>query len=89
MTCLKSAANVLELRKKDNTNITCTADARARVCVCVCVYVCVFTSIHLEGFIFLGLEVQGTDQRFCVEDVISLCQFPSSTLQYESPSLSN
>ena len=53
------------------------------------VCVCVFTSIHLEGFICLGLEVQGTDQRCCVEDVIFLCQFPSSILQYESPSLSN
>ena len=51
--------------------------------------VCVFTSIHLEGFICLGLDVQGTDQRCCVEDVIFLCQFPSSILQYESPSLSN
>ena len=51
--------------------------------------VCVFTSIHLEGFICLGLEVQGTDQRCCVEDVIFLCQVPSTILQYESPSLSN
>ena len=51
--------------------------------------VCVFTSIHLEGFICLGLEVQGTDQRCCVEDVIFLCQVPSSILQFESPNLSN
>ena len=51
--------------------------------------VCVFTSIHLEGFICLGLEVQGTDQRCCVEEVIFLCLVPSSILQYESPSLSN
>ena len=57
--------------------------------LCVCVCVCVFTSIHLEGFICLGLEVQGTDQRCCVEDVIFLCQVPSSILQYEPPSLSN
>ena len=55
----------------------------------LCVCVCVFTSIHLEGFIHLGLEVQGTDQRCCVEDVIFLCQVPSLILQYESPSLSN
>ena len=53
------------------------------------VCVCVFTSIHLEGFICLGLEVEGTDQRCCAEDVIFLCQVPSSILQYESPSLSN
>ena len=53
------------------------------------VCVCVFTSIHLEGFICLGLEVQGTDQRCCVEDVIFPCQVPSTILQYESPSLSN
>ena len=58
-----------------------------RDCVCVCVCVC--TSIHLEGFICLGLEVQGTDQRCCVEDVIFLCLVPSSILQYESLSLSN
>ena len=51
--------------------------------------VCVFTSIHLEGFICLGLVVQGTDQRCCVEDVFFLYQVPSSILQYESPSLSN
>ena len=51
--------------------------------------VCVFASIHLEGFICLGLEVQGTDQRCFVEDVIFLCQVPSTILQYESPSLSN
>ena len=51
--------------------------------------VCVFMSIHLEGFICLGLEFQGTDQRCCVEDVIFLCQVPSLILQYESPSPSN
>ena len=47
-----------------------------RVCVCV------FTSIHLEDFICLGLVVQGTDQRCCVEDVFFLYQVPSSILQY-------
>ena len=41
----------------------------ARMCVCVCV--CVFTSIYHEGFICLGLEFKGTDQRCCVEDVLS------------------
>ena len=55
----------------------------------VCMSVCVFACIHLEGFICLGLEAQGTDQRCCVEDVIFLCQVPSTILQYESPSLSN
>ena len=52
-----------------------------RVCVCVCVCVCVlFTTIHREGFIYLGLEFQGTDQQYCVEDVAFLCQVPSSIL---------
>ena len=46
------------------------------------VCVCVFTSTHLEGFICLGLVVQGTDQRCCVEDVFFLYQVPSSILQY-------
>ena len=51
---------------------------RLRAFVCVCV--CVFTSIHREGFICLGLEFQGTDQQCCVEDVSFLCQVSSSIL---------
>ena len=54
-----------------------------------CVCLCVFTSIHREGFISLGLEFQGTDQRRFVKDASFLCQVPSSLLQYEAPSLSN
>ena len=46
----------------------------------LCVCVCVFTSIHHEGFICLGLEFQGTDQQCFVEDVSLLCQVPSSLL---------
>ena len=61
----------------------CHLIASSKVCVCV------FTSIHLEGFIYLGLVVQDTDQRCCVEDAFFLYQVPSSILQYESPSLSN
>ena len=45
-----------------------------------CVCLCVFTSIHREGFISLGLEFQGTDQRRCVKDVSFLFQVPSSLL---------
>ena len=52
-------------------------------------YVCVFTSIHHEDFICLGLEFQGTDQQCCVEDVTFLCQVLLSLLQYEAPSFSN
>ena len=55
---------------------------------CLDACMCVFTSIHREGFICLGLEFQGTDQRCCVEDVTFLCQVPSLILQYEAPSLS-
>ena len=40
----------------------------------------VFTSIHREGFICLGLKFSGTDQRCCVEDVSFLCQVPSVLL---------
>ena len=51
------------------------------MCVCLCVYVCVFTSIHREDFICLDhLEYQGTEQRYCVEDISSLRQVPSSLL---------
>ena len=53
------------------------------VCMCMCVCVCVlceFTSIHREGFICLGLEIQGTDQRCCVGDVTFLYQVCSSLL---------
>ena len=65
------------------------------LCVCVggwvggCVGGCVFTSIHREGFICLGLEFQGINQQCFVEDVSFLCQVPSLLLQYEAPSLSN
>ena len=46
-----------------------------------CVCVCVFMSIHREGFICLDqLTCQGTDQRYCVEDVSFLRQVPSSLL---------
>ena len=72
---------------KENDSVEDRTSHPGVFCVCVCV--CVFTSIHLESFICLGLEVQGTDQRCCVEDVIFLCQVPSTILQYESPSLSN
>ena len=44
------------------------------------VYVCVFTFMHLEGFICLGLEFQGIYQRCCVEDISFLCQDLSSPL---------
>ena len=55
---------------------------RARVCVC--------SSIHREGFTCLDqLDNRGTDQRFHVEDVIFLCQVPSSLLQSEASNLSN
>ena len=61
------------------------------VCVCVCACmracvrararVCVFRSIHREGFICLDqLGCQGTDQRCCGKDVGFLCRFPSSLL---------
>ena len=54
------------------------------VCVYVidrCVCMCVFTSIHREGFICLDqLDWQGKDQRCFVEDISVLCQFPSSLL---------
>ena len=42
----------------------------------LCVCLCVFTSIHREGFLCLGLEFQGTDQRCCIEDITSLCLVP-------------
>ena len=52
-------------------------------------HMCVFASIHREGFICLHqLECQGTDQRCCVEDVSFLRQVCSSLLQNEAPSLS-
>ena len=35
-------------------------------CVCVSACICVFTSIHREGFIFLGLEFEGQ-----INDVVS------------------
>ena len=38
------------------------------------VCVCMFTSIHRYRFICLGLIFQGTDRRYCVEDVSFLCQ---------------
>ena len=55
--------------------------------LCVCVFV--FTSIHCEGFIYLGLEIQGTDQQCCVEDISFLCQVSLSLLHYEASSLSD
>ena len=63
----------------DDLKIKCGGNKQYSVCVCV------ITSIHREGFICLGLGVQGTDQRCCVEDLIFLYQVPSSILQYESP----
>ena len=52
--------------------------------------VCVFTSIHREGFICLNqLEYQGTDQQCYVEDVDFLCQVPSSLPQNAAPSIYN
>ena len=50
------------------------------VCVCVCGSVCVCAFIHREDFIYLGLEFQWIDQRFCVEDSSFLCQVSSSLL---------
>ena len=55
--------------------------------VCLCLCVCVFTSIHCEGVICLGLEIQGTDQQCCVEDISFLCQVSLSLLYYEASSL--
>ena len=60
------------------------------ICVFLCARVCVFMSIHLEGFICLKQQdCQGTDQRCYVEDVSFLCQVPSSLLQNGAPNLSN
>ena len=53
--------------------------AYVRACVCVC------TSIHPEGFIYLDqVGYQGTDQRCYVEDVKFLCRFPSSLLRMKN-----
>ena len=50
-------------------------------CLSLCVYVCVFTSIHHEGFICLDhLGYQETDQQCYLEDVNFLCKVPSSLL---------
>ena len=55
----------------------------------VCVCVCVFKSIHGEGFICLDqLGYQGTDQRCCVEDVGFLCRLPSLLFFNVEPNLS-
>ena len=52
--------------------------------------VCVFTSIHREGFICLNqLGYQGTDKRCYIEDVNFLCQALSSQLQNATPNISN
>ena len=60
------------------------------VCCVLCVVcVCVFTSIHREGFICLDqLGYYGTDQRCCVENVGFLCRFPSLLLWNAEPNLS-
>ena len=52
------------------------------VCVCVCVYV--FTSIHREGIIFLGLEFQDTDQRCCIEEVSFLCLHRNISMKHRA-----
>ena len=48
--------------------------------------VCLFTSIHREGFICPDqLESQGAAERCYAEDVSFLCQVSSSLLWNESP----
>ena len=63
------------------------------VCVCACVHarvwVCVFRSIHREGFICLDqLGCQGTDQRCCVEDVGFFWRFSLLLFWNAEPNLS-
>ena len=61
------------------------------VCVCIYVYVCVWgggVCLHplivkassVRNLICLGQLDQGTDQRYCVEDLSFLCIVPSLLL---------
>ena len=77
---VKSTGKHLQLSPIFSESVCVCVCVCVRACVCVCMCVC--TSIYHEGFICLDqLDYQGTtDQRCCVEDVIFLCQVPSSLL---------